>query len=191
VLSESHTIEARKELEEIRNNINEVTDAFYAQLKKFRSGAAYQAINEGYGFRDKIRELLQLKNKHFESHANKIIEIYKETLALPEMFAELVMPNSTRTLKPIAEDNGASTGTNMELPKRDEVFDYLQNLKVKDIYFMAKNMLAPFAVDNTFMQLLQYSGIDIQRAYNRISAKGKKMERYVHNLLLTIQNWIK
>lgn len=132
---------------------------------------------------DKIKLYYSLKNADFAKLNNNIIDTYKKTLLLPEMFAELVTPNSTRTVKPIADNIGARLGLSAELPKLNKCFNYLDNLNVKNIYFDAKNMLAPFAIDNTYTEMMQYLGININDSYNRYG--NSRQPRTIANLLLS------
>lgn len=132
---------------------------------------------------DNIKLYYSLKDADFAKLNNNIIDTYKKTLMLPEMFAELVTPNSTRTVKPIADNIGARLGLSAELPKLNKCFNYLDNLNVKNIYFDAKNMLAPFAIDNTYTEMMQYLGININDSYNRYG--NIKQPRTIVNLLLS------
>jgi hypothetical protein len=132
-----------EEIEYLRDEINTTTDIFYKQLNNFKGKEVESVIVNGYKFRDKILSLKLLKGKEIEENFNKIIEIYRDVLSLPEMFAELITPNSTKTVSPIADDIANLMGTSLNLPTKNKVFNYLDNLYVKDLLFAAKNMMAP------------------------------------------------
>lgn len=152
--------------------------------------AVYEKLEE---VEDMIKTYFHLQksgNLEFAKNSNSLIESYKNTLSLPQMFAELVIPNSTRTLKPLSERNAGLASLQSELPQNEKVFSYLQNLFVKSTYFSSKNMLGPFAVNNTFSQIFQYFGVNINNSYHKYGTKFNKggyaiPTQKINNLLLT------
>lgn len=159
------------------DNVNNLVNRIFNN--SFERGTVPETLDQ---INEKVQNYLSMKNAEFSKLNNSIIETYNKALSLPEMFAELVIPNSTRTLKPLAERNATIAGIDVSLPSGSNVFNYLDNLKVFSTYFDAKNMLGPFAVDNTFMQLLQYQGIDINDSYLRYG--NIKQPRTITNFLL-------
>lgn len=177
------------EQEDTDEAINKVINAIFND--PFASNvdlAVYDKLNE---VEDMIKTYFKLQKPgdlDFAKNANSIIEVYKDTLALPEMFAELVIPNSTRTLKPYAERNARLAQLKSSLPINEQVYHYVSNLFVKNIFFDSKNMLAPFAISNNFNQMMQYFKINIKNAYYKYGIKqsyGRSvLPQTINNLLL-------
>lgn len=171
------------EIESVRDEINTITDAFYTKLNELGRKIVQERIGDIYGFKDRILSLIRMEGRDLEENYNKIIETYKDVLSLPEMFAELVTPNSTKTVSPVADAMGIKTGNSVALPVRNKTLNYLDNLNVRDIFFSAKIMMGPFAVDNTYMEMMQYLGIDINNQYFKKWGKGFIQRTIQHHLL--------
>ncbi len=165
-------------IEDLEKQIND-----YRVLRGEAGAQVAELEDANYPILSEIKDLLRKKGQLLDNQGNKLVDIYQEVLAQPEMFAELLLPNSTSDIGPVATEIGEKTNERANLPMHSDVFDYSQNLYVKDIYFFAKRMLGPFAVDNTFLQLMQYSGININRQYYRYGKK--KNLQTIHNMLLT------
>lgn len=177
----------QQEMEQLRDEINFLTASFSAQLKQFKNKEVFNAINEGYHFKDRIISLLQMQDRQLEDSANQIIQNYRNVLSLPEMFAELVSPNSNRLTKKIATQTAENTNRSLQLPSKGRALYYSENLKVFGIFFDAKDMLAPFAKDNTSQQLLTYERININQYYKGYNSKAGiySVPEQINNLLLS------
>lgn len=179
------------EADNLQAEIDDTIDIFYTELKQFTKGAVFNAINEGLGFRNRILAAKQLLGKDLQQNFNNLVDLYKETLSLPEMFAELVTPNSTKTIDKVINHLTDINGETIDLPAKNKVFNYLDNLHTKDILFAAKNMMSPFAVDNTYMQIMQYLGVNINGEYKRKWGKNKEtglpkyVDRKINHILLS------
>lgn len=129
------------------------------------------------------------------SATNRLLEHYIPILSLPELFADLVIPNSTNMVKPLAAQNAKDFGRiekglveengTVKLPAMGKVYEYDEQLRTMQSFFSAKSLLGGFAVDNTFQQLNTQSGLEVNKTYYNIDSRGRLRPRKINMLLFS------
>lgn len=182
--------EIAKELDDNYSELKDYVEVF-KEIKEENLNRIYE-IKEGelsasMDFSERIFKLFEVRRNFLGVNGNRIISVYKDTLSLPEMFADLISPNSNMLTKALAERTAKNTGKSITLPSLGRTLYYTENLKVFKTFFDAKGLLGPFAKDNTFQQLLTYLGINLNESFRTYSSKTKSYDviEKVNNLLLT------
>ena len=130
---------------------------------------------------DKAVEYLSLKFKERALNNNKLLQSTIDSILLPELFSELVIPNNDSTVKSLARKNGEDINNLNTLPIGNSVYTYMENLKVFKMFNDAKRLLGPFALNNVFSQLIAPLDIHINLSY--LPNKNGNNTRHI-NLLL-------
>ena len=132
--------------------------------------------------KQEISNYLNIKNKEKSLNSNALFQTIKESLQQPEIYSELILPNTDATVKPLALNNGKEIDNLNTLPQGVNVYSYQQNLKVFKLFNDAKALLGPFALHNVFMELITPLNISANLDYS-YNEKGKPSRR-VNMLLL-------
>ncbi len=165
--------ENEEEYYKIIPEIEELENLFTGIVKKILDKEYTKVINEGFKYAEKIAILSNLASKKKESLHNKFTNLCSRTLSLPELFSEVVLPNTNRDVKKIATDNAKDLpDVKAELPKKGKTLEYQQNLKVFDIFYAAKALLGPYAIANVFHQVVAQQGTKINPKYAPRKVKG-------------------
>ena len=129
-----------------------------------------------------IREYIGVKNVQKHILFNNLLESMVESLQQPEIYSELILPNTDSTVKPLALTNGTDINNLNTLPSGIDVYSYGQNLKVFKLFNDAKALLGPFALHNVFMELVAPLNISVNLdyAHNKEKVPTKRI-----NLLLS------
>jgi hypothetical protein len=170
----------------INNFINRIFGTVHPdQAVVNNDDARYQAYKAYFSF----------KNQLDNSATNRLLEQYIPILSLPELFADLVIPNSTNMVKALAAANARDLGRveaglvsengSVQLPSMGKVYEYDEQLRTMQSYFASKSLLGGFAIDNTAQQLYTQNGIEINKKYFNINKKGKLTPRYINMLLFS------
>ena len=170
--------------EELYDEIGLIQNTFKSLTKDIINTELKKVIDDFGNFRSRIINLVEMKNQEFEGQTNNIIQQYIDTLSNPDKYEDLVIPNNTDTLKPIAENIANATQQQVALPKLGQVFMYTNNLKVRDYYTNGKNMLGPFASVNPSQQVMTYSNVNVNANYTTYF-NGKPIPNRINNLLLS------
>jgi hypothetical protein len=131
--------------------------------------------------KQEINNYLNIKNKEKNLSSNNLLQTIKESLQQPEIYSELILPNTDATVKPLALNNGKEIDNLNTLPQGIDVYSYQQNLKVFKLFNDAKALLGPFALHNVFMELIAPLNISVNLDY-AYNDKGKPTRRV--NMLL-------
>lgn len=115
---------------------------------------------------EKTEEYFKLKYNEKELLSNNLLESIISSLKLPENFSETVLPNTDKTVKPMAAQNGNDIGISNKLPSGINTYSYLSNLEVFKTFNDAKRLLGPFALNNVFTQLISPLNISLNLDYN-------------------------
>lgn len=137
---------------------------------------------------DKAFEYLKLKFEEKKLNNNKLLESIVNSLEVPELYSELILPNTDSTVKPLAQANGNDINNVNTLPVGNSVYTYFENLKVFKMFNDAKELLGSFALQNVFSQLIAPLNINMNLDYG-YNEKGVPT-RKVNNLLLNNKNRI-
>lgn len=135
-----------------------------------------------YDLQVKAEEYLKLKYQEKAIIQNKLLNSIIESSQLPELYSELVLPNTDTTVKPLGEKNGTEINNTNILPIGNSVYKYHENLKVFKMFNDAKALLGPFALHNTFSQLI--APLDIVANLDYMFDKHGVPTKQVNNLLL-------
>jgi len=130
----------------------------------------------------KAIEYLKLKFKEREINSNQLLQSIITSLQLPELYSELILPNTDSTVRPLAITNGNEINNLNTLPIGNSVYSYMENLKVFKMFNDAKALLGPFALQNVFSQLI--APLDISMNLDYYYDKNGRPKRRVNNLLL-------
>lgn len=130
---------------------------------------------------DKINEYFSLKEKEKSVLSNNLLDSIQKSLQQPEIYSELILPNTDETVKPLAIANGKDINNLNTLPQGIDVYSYFQNLKVFKLFNDAKALLGPFALHNVFIELIAPLDIkvNLDYAFNKDGIPQKRV-----NLLL-------
>jgi len=109
-----------------------------------------------------------------ESLQNKLINITSELILSPENYAQLVAPNTTDTLKDLAEEiKGWKVDAGTKQLEDEKSPTYLRTFigsnSIRERYLTAKRMVGIAAVHSTFHVMAQVSGLKLN---NKYSSKG-------------------
>lgn len=109
-----------------------------------------------------------------ESLQNKLINIMSDLILTPENYAQLVAPNTTDTLKDLAEDiKGWKVDAGTKQLEDEKSPTYLRTFigsnSIRERYLTAKRMVGIAAVHSTFHVMAQVSGLKLN---NKYSSKG-------------------
>jgi len=180
--------EIRKKLEGLFTKEKEVnstrTSHDYNDVNRFMDKVLYgydaeeleQEIDSLILDNDDIQELLgkyqRLASNRYGSITNKVIDLYKDVLSSPEMFKQLITPNNVDMIKPVAQEIAKAThmagfdskGDTQEFSNTD-VLKYRSNLVKFQQLLSGKRDVGIFAKANTNSQLLQQSGMVLNKKY--------------------------
>lgn len=166
------------ETQDTENYDQYVTKVFNTFVNKtFGTSAVKELDRADNEARALLEEYRNLKTNTDTVRSNGIIETYRDILASPEVFSELIAPNTSEGIKKIALAMGAATGATAELPALGRVLYYTSNLKIFSDYFNAKRELPAFAVSNTHQQVLSQTGVNMNEFFNTLQPERKKGER--------------
>jgi len=104
--------------------------------------------------RQEINKYLNVKSRQKSLLSNNLFSTIIQSLQQPEIYSELILPNTDSTVKPLALSNGSEINNLNTLPQGINVYSYLQNLKVFKLFNDAKALLGPFALHNVFMEMI-------------------------------------
>lgn len=136
-----------------------------------------------------LNKFYELNSSKKPYYTNKLIEIYREVLSSPEMFTQLVTPNNTDLIKPLAvgdeknpnkyfpEGLAGIFGINTKNYTDGEILEYLSNLNKFDQLTAGKDSLGSFALGNNMSQLLQQSGMTLNSTYKLRKSSGYSKEQ--------------
>jgi hypothetical protein len=127
--------------------------------------------------------------------SNQIIELYDEILSDPDIFDQLITPNSTDLIKDETNSLAVALGKRKkeDLKKgkqgylRTQIYRAVNNYRKFESLLEGKKFLGVFAVNNTLSQLFQQNNTRINTSYLHPWVKdsdGKKPFRMNVNLLL-------
>jgi hypothetical protein len=118
-----------------------------------------------------------------ESLQNKLINIMSELVLRPENYAQLVAPNTTDTLKDLAEDiKGWKVDAGTKQLEDEKSPTYLRTFigsnSIRERYLTAKRMVGIAALHSTFHVMSQVSGLKLNNKYSSkslyyLNAKGE------------------
>jgi hypothetical protein len=118
-----------------------------------------------------------------ESLQNKLINIMSELILRPENYAQLVAPNTTDTLKDLAEEiKGWKVDAGTKQLEDEKSPTYLRTFigsnSIRERYLTAKRMVGIAAVHSTFHVMAQVSGLKLNNRYSSksiyyLNAKGE------------------
>lgn len=131
---------------------------------------------------DKAEEYLKLKFRKLEVNNNNLLQSFISSLQVPDLFSELILPNSDAVVKPLARENGEDINNINTLPIGNSVYSYMENLKVFKMFNDAKALLGPFALHNVFSQLI--APLDIELSLDYAWDKNEIPQRRINLLLL-------
>jgi hypothetical protein len=118
-----------------------------------------------------------------ESLQNKLINVMSDLVLTPENYAQLVAPNTTDTLKDLAEEiKGWKVDAGTKLLEDEKSPTYLRTFigsnSIRERYLTAKRMVGIAALHSTFHVMSQVSGLKLNNKYSSksiyyINAKGE------------------
>lgn len=118
-----------------------------------------------------------------ESLQNKLINIMSELVLRPENYAQLVAPNTTDTLKDLAENiKGWKVDAGTKQLEDEKSPTYLRTFigsnSIRERYLTAKRMVGIAALHSTFHVMSQVSGLKLNNKYSSksiyyLNAKGE------------------
>jgi hypothetical protein len=118
-----------------------------------------------------------------ESLQNKLINIMSELILRPENYAQLVAPNTTDTLKDLAEEIKGwkvEAGTKQLEDEKSPTYlrTFIGSNSIRERYLTAKRMVGIAAVHSTFHVMAQVSGLKLNNRYSSksiyyLNAKGE------------------
>lgn len=133
---------------------------------------------------DKNGELVNDESK--EGDSNRLINLYREILQDPKNFKSLITPNDTNLIKPdidgVSVALGRRTAKKAKNPvpyQRTEIYRYINSLRKFESLLSASKLLGVFAVNNTFSQILQQSGITQGDSYNTEETGPRKVRMFL------------
>jgi predicted transcriptional regulator len=100
---------------------------------------------------------------------NKLLEISKEILSSPDMLAQLILPNSTDTLKAMVEMLRNASGKKVSKITGTKVIQFIENAKTAISFWSGKAGVGLAALHNTSHILAQQSGLFV----------GPNMQTYI------------
>lgn len=112
-----------------------------------------------------IGDYLHIKNREKGMLSNNLFETMRQSLQQPEIYSELILPNTDETVKPLALANGRDINNLNILPTGISVYSYMKNLEVFKIFNDAKALLGPFALHNVFMELIKPLNVKVSLDY--------------------------
>lgn len=115
---------------------------------------------------DKINEYFSLKKREKNILSNNLLDSIQKSLQQPEIYSELILPNTDETVKPLAIANGKDINNLNTLPQGIDIYSYFQNLKVFKLFNDAKALLGPFALHNVFIELIAPLDVKANLDYN-------------------------
>ena len=182
IIEDDEKLDSLEELdlveETIKNLINSHKNLF------FENG--FDIVNEAYDFNKRLKYLYSLKYFKKAHIVNKIIENYSGIILLKDRYSELIKKNSAKDIEALANKMAKLSNVNIDLPIFSGTFLPSENLRVFNMFFSSKNMLAPYAKTNTIQQLLVYSGINLNRTiYKYWKNSGEPTIYNISNPLLT------
>lgn len=113
-----------------------------------------------------ISNYLYIKNREKGILSNSLFETMRKSLQQPEIYSELILPNTDETVKPLAIANGKDINNLNTLPQGIDVYSYMKNLEVFKLFNDAKALLGPFALHNVFMELIKPLDIKVNLDYS-------------------------
>lgn len=118
-----------------------------------------------------------------ESLQNKLISIMSELVLRPENYAQLIAPNTTDTLKELAEEVKkwkVNAGTKLLEDEKSPTYlrTFIGSNSIRERYLTAKRMVGIAALHSTFHVMSQISGIKLSGVFNTggiyyLTAKGE------------------
>ncbi len=167
-------IEVEGEISKLKRDFgNDPVDKFIAKIF---------AVDEKEILDEEVGELTdrfnEFKTKYFELDrlkkavaTNKAVDAYITSLSSPEMFFQLIRPNNTNTVKPLAIERALQTGE--EGFTKDGVSDFTNTkifeYKSNHIKFLqniqGKNDLSMFALLNKMLQNVQKAGLKLNAKF--------------------------
>jgi hypothetical protein len=150
-----------------------------------KAGSDYD-IDKMFVFRPSFNEDGSLVNKNTTDEGdmknyftNQIIDLFAESMSDPEMYEQLITPNNTELVKPVALDVAIALGKKKSKEaapyQGTQILRYISNLRKFESLLSGKKLLGIFAVNNTFSQLLQQSGVTMNVNYGRNKSKVAKL----------------
>jgi len=106
-----------------------------------------------------------------ESLQNKLISIMSELVLRPENYAQLIAPNTTDTLKDLAEEVKnwkVNAGTKLLEDEKSPTYlrTFIGSNSIRERYLTAKRMVGIAALHSTFHVMSQISGIKLSGVFN-------------------------
>lgn len=115
---------------------------------------------------------------------NQVIQSVKNILSDPDNFVNLIRPNSTELIEPLAKETMAPLVTDSELlqsgSKGTAIYEPLKNLQIHQSNTIGKRTLGIVAIENTYKTI--FNGIDMK--LNPFFTKGKGKKEYRAAILL-------
>lgn len=136
--------------------------------------------------RKEISKMLKVKDAEKSVLFNNLLNSIINSLKQPEIYSELILPNTNETVRPLAIKNGEDINNLNTLPQGVDVYSYLHNLKVFKMFNDAKALLGPFALHNVFIELI--APLDIRMSLDYSFDKDLKPTRKVNRLLIPYNN---
>lgn len=133
---------------------------------------------------DLISEYRKVEDAKKRMLTNQVMGLYKEVLSSPEMFTQLVTPNNTDLIKPVADAMAKMFGMHIGDFVDTDVYGYVQNLTKFEQLLSGKRDLGVFALANTFSQLLQQNGMKINKTYSISQVSGMLSDVYSRRVTL-------
>ena len=147
----------------VENSENLIADVFKIKQKLTPAEELQELSDE---LHNTYKEYADLKRRVKEDQINQLLSLFEDILRLPESYADIAIPNSSKRIKDAAKDNADTLGQSTELPSRSEVFGYMNNLKVFNIFMKSKELLGVFAKSNTQNEFLKQAGVMINSEYD-------------------------
>lgn len=182
-------------------NVNKLISAMFGINEEDLSDIEQNELDDMLSESDTLQDIynnykaLQGLEKGYLS--NQIIELYDEVLSDPDMFSQLITPNSTDLIKDKTNELSVALGKRKkeDINKgkqgylRTQIYRAVNNYRKFESLLEGKKFLGVFASNNTLSQLFQQNDIRINTSYTHPWVKqvnGKPFKMSINPLLLNL-----
>lgn len=119
---------------------------------------------------DLVNNYIDLRKRYDAYNTNRLNELYSEILSLPEVYKQLVTPNTTEAVSNVIIDVNKKINKDFQttdpLPTKSDVFSYNANIDVFDKLMIGRRHLGRYATLNTIHEMSTMLGLKIKKNYD-------------------------
>ena len=147
-------------------NLKEKRTEFIAELNKFKLDFVKKIAE--VGLLPTLEEFSKLPIEQQNSKKavqNKLIDLMSEILTHPSNFRQLVSPNSTSTVKPLAQEIRKIKGLKDSETDKTALSEWDEMTKIREAYVTGKKLVGIIALQITSHSISQYGNVELTGYY--------------------------